>query len=448
MNIEPDKPTFQRVFFGLGGSVLGVFTLAVVLGIGIFRTESRQQILQRDGVLLGNVAQYLYENTEKTGLLELDLLDVALESSEIRGVVGVRLFSPLSELVDLVPTDLTHGALIAEDQARLAIGDPVSRFYKEFPLVALFPDLLAEEALQTAPLVEVVVPVDTGKEEAASAAIQYWLDGATVAAEFASLDKTLAGMGLLFVMGGSLIFAIVFLYARTRLLSMARVLSERNRSLQRANADLAIAARTSAIGSITSHLFHDLKNPLAGLKAYLRASSGNDEVLAVADRMQSLIDETLALIRQGDSPRETRLSLEEVRQLARQRLLGKGAANPARLVFRISGDCALSLNKAQMLLLVLHNLGDNALEASPPDTPVEVEFNGSADQLQVIVRDQGPGLPETVKARLFEPVPSHKVNGTGIGLTISSMIARHIPSRLELLASNSQGTAFQITIPL
>jgi signal transduction histidine kinase len=447
MHTKPDKPRFQKVFFAMGGSIVGIFALAVLAGIGIFRAEARHQILQRDGILLGSITRYLFINQETTGIPEVDLLELAFETSEIDGIIAVRVFHPTDTLVQMVPESLYPVSLASPDRQALAEGMPVTRYFPSFRPDTLFSDIEEVDAGKTVPLVEVITPISGWKDEP-MAAIQFWLDGSEMAAEFATLDRYLATIGIGFILGGGLIFSVVFLYARNRLIGMARVLAERNRSLERANTDLAIAARTSAIGSVTSHLFHDLKNPLAGLKAYLRVSSDNDEAVAVADRMQSLIDETLMMLREQESDRHVDLPMEEIVKMARKRLGVNSVSHPPEVRINASGDCRIPLHKVQMFLLILHNLVENARAASPRDKAVEVLLSGSDSALEATVEDAGPGLPAHVQSQLFEPVSSDKADGTGIGLAISSIIARHIPARLELLSTGPEGTRFQIHIPL
>jgi len=90
MPTEADKPRFQKIFLTMGGSVLGIFALAVLLGIALVRDGVRGQILQRDGVLLSSVAQYLHDGLNTSATAHWDLVELALESSEIRGVIAVR----------------------------------------------------------------------------------------------------------------------------------------------------------------------------------------------------------------------------------------------------------------------------------------------------------------------------------------------------------------------
>ena len=281
-------------------------------------------------------------------------------------------------------------------------------------------------------------------EGATVAIIQYWLDGEELAGELGQMDRFLMVLGTVFFLGGGLIFALVFLYARGRLLGMGSLLAERNASLRQANADLALAARTSAIGSVTSHLFHGLKNPLAGLKAYLRISGQDEEAMAIADRMQSLIDEALNVITE-DNPGGIELSSEEFHQLAQGRL-DRVANGQVRL--QTSGQGQIQAHKAQLALLVIRNLAENAVEASPSGEAVDIRMRINDSSFEAEVEDHGSGLPEQVRQRLFEPVQSTKTNGTGIGLAISSVIARHIPAALELVKSDASGTTFRIKVPL
>ena len=205
-----------------------------------------------------------------------------------------------------------------------------------------------------------------------------------------------------------------------------------------------MAARTSAIGSITSHLFHGLKNPLAGLKAYLQLAGHDEEALEITNRMQNLINESLSVIHDEEGGNNHPLTMEEFVDISKKRM---GIKPAGRVRLSCSGEGSLPAQKSQLLLLVMRNLVDNALEANG-DSPVLIEFNHTGSTLLSSVSDSGNGLPEHVKSNLFDPVKSTKENGTGIGLAISAVIARHIPAELKLAKSDSSGTTFSIEMPL
>lgn len=434
---------FHRIIFILGAFTLITYSAAIVVVMLFFHSVVSRQILDRDGSLLTSVSQHFYDNLVFAGA-EIDLFEVALEASEISGVIGVRLYTENGDLIERIPNTIYPTQLSGPDLEQLRNGDFINRHFPELPMDTLFSDVALTSRGGAYPVTEVLSPI-TSADSQLVAIIQYWIDGDEVAAEHQELVGNLKTMGIIFLLSGAFIFVVVFLFARQRLLMMGRVLAERNRSLEQANKELSMAARTSAIGSVTSHLFHGLKNPLAGLKTYLAVTQGDEEVVAIADRMQSLIDETLSVIRQQEETVAPDLSLDEFKELALSRLNGDSGR-----VFKIDfpADRNLSSRKAQLLLLVLRNLIDNAVEASPDGSTVTVRMHLNNDTVRAEIEDQGPGLPDVIRDNLFQPVKSSKEHGTGIGLAISAVIANHIPADLKLVRSNSQGTVFSVNMPL
>lgn len=428
---------FHRVILLLGSVTLAVYAGAIGAALLLLRLEVRDQILQRDAQLLGSVAEHLHERNQTSHEPE-DMLDIALESSEITGVIGVSIFSARGEPVYRVPASLDTVDISAADLQELAGGTPLSRHYPTVPLSLLFTDIEDIEEDRIYPLTEILAPIRNDRGRLV-AVIQYWLDGRPVADELAQLDDNLRLLAAGLVAAGTAVFLMVFLYARQRLLGMGRLLAERNRSLAKANADLALAARTSAIGSVSSHLFHGLKNPLAGLKTYLRLTGQDEEAVALTERMQSLIDETLSVLRSEPADSDAELNCDEVVDLVRQRI--QLVSGPS-LQISGSGTGTLPGRKAQLLILVLRNLVENAADATGPGGQVSLRLHLQEEAFEAVISDDGPGLPEAVRRRLFEPVQSAKANGSGIGLAISATIARHIPAELALKETGPRGTTF------
>lgn len=442
MKTRPAHQSFEKLLLVLGLSVVAIFSLSVLLGMSIVRSEVRDKMLQRDAALLQRVAQYLYDSPEESDLADWDIVDLALDSSEIEGIVAVRVFRPLDTLLEQVPETLVPVRLAAADQARLGQGLPIIRFFEAYPLQALFLQGNQTQALAEEPLLEIVIPL-LNRHNRPVASIQYWIDGNSLLAEFAQMDEHLVLWSLGFIGGGATIFGIVFLLARRRLAAMAALIADRNTALQKANRDLALAAKTSAIGAVASHLFHGLKNPLAGLKAYLQLTHGDAEAMDVANHMQSLIDETLGVLKTGSAQDQEVVSIGEAVDILRQKL---NPANTAPVHIASTAAGHLSAYQLQILQLILRNLTENALQAKGTDNRVDILFHEQAGMLALRVSDQGPGLPESVKAHLFAPVASARTGGSGIGLAISAVLARHLPGSLSLLYSSPRGTAFQIEI--
>jgi two-component system C4-dicarboxylate transport sensor histidine kinase DctB len=100
-----------------------------------------------------------------------------------------------------------------------------------------------------------------------------------------------------------------------------------------------------------------------------------------------------------------------------------------------------------LLRLILANLLQNALEASPPGATVGLVLRGEPERLVAEVSDRGGGIPEAVRARLFEPVRSGKEGGTGIGLAITRQLANYLGAEISLVASSEAGSTFRVSLP-
>jgi len=98
---------------------------------------------------------------------------------------------------------------------------------------------------------------------------------------------------------------------------------------------------------------------------------------------------------------------------------------------------------------VFHNLLVNACEAVPHDSGrVEVQVKKIPEGVRVRVADNGPGIPEEIRSRLFEPFVSHgKENGTGLGLSVVQKIVQDHGGDVALETATTQGAAIVVTFP-
>lgn len=95
---------------------------------------------------------------------------------------------------------------------------------------------------------------------------------------------------------------------------------------------------------------------------------------------------------------------------------------------------------------VLNNLISNSLEALDGSGKIEVDATRMKSHDRIIVRDDGPGIPRECRARLFEPLYSTKVKGTGLGLTICRQIIEQLGGTIGLLDEEEKGAAFEILL--
>ena len=124
------------------------------------------------------------------------------------------------------------------------------------------------------------------------------------------------------------------------------------------------------------------------------------------------------------------------------------AEREIRLAVTGSLPGCLANREANLTLLILENLLNNAIQATPRGKCVELSAQPDDGQVIFRVSDEGAGLPSHVRERLFSPVRSTKEGGSGIGLTICRQLALHIGASLDLESSTVNGTVFRVRVPL
>jgi PAS domain S-box-containing protein len=213
-------------------------------------------------------------------------------------------------------------------------------------------------------------------------------------------------------------------------------------------------------------LGHDLGNPLAAIRlssaALLARDTLTPEVRRVmlridgsAERMarlvKQLLDFTRARMAGGIPLRPREVSLEEV---CRRIIDELELVHPNRDIhLEVRGDCTGFWDEERMAQ-VLSNLVANALDHSPPGTPVSVRLEGVESLQRVEVHNTGAPIPEPLRARLFEPFhrteggPGRMARGgLGLGLYIVSQIVQAHGGRVEVDSSPEEGTRFILLLP-
>lgn len=105
----------------------------------------------------------------------------------------------------------------------------------------------------------------------------------------------------------------------------------------------------------------------------------------------------------------------------------------------------------KLMRQVITNLVSNAVKYSPPNSMIQVKLNGESQTFQMIVCDQGIGIPEKDQARLFEPFHRAKnvrdISGTGLGLAITKKAVELHGGTIQFESKANQGTCFTVLIP-
>jgi signal transduction histidine kinase len=223
---------------------------------------------------------------------------------------------------------------------------------------------------------------------------------------------------------------------------------------------LAAAERIAARREIARRVAHEIKNPLAPIRAAvetlrrLRARTDPafeeyfDEatrtVLDEVARISHIVSEFTRFARLPP-PNPAPMDLVE----AARSVVGLHKAEGIALTLSSDAKLGIVADRDQMVQ-ILTNLIQNALDAvrgtASPEVTVEVKQKG--DHARLVVRDNGPGFSPEVREHLFEPYLTTKAGGTGLGLAIVQRIVVEHGGDIALADEPSPGAALVVELPL
>jgi two-component system, OmpR family, sensor histidine kinase TctE len=99
------------------------------------------------------------------------------------------------------------------------------------------------------------------------------------------------------------------------------------------------------------------------------------------------------------------------------------------------------------VLQVVGNLLSNAFQATPDGGRISLSLARRNGTVHVTIEDNGPGIPEASRERLFRPFVSNTGGGTGLGLAIAKELSTALGGRLELESEVGRGSRFELVLP-
>jgi len=232
--------------------------------------------------------------------------------------------------------------------------------------------------------------------------------------------------------------------------------------LERSRNELKDAEKLASVGKLAASVAHEIRNPLTAIKMWLfsiqKQAAGDEELtrkLGVVSEEIRRLERIVRNFLEFSRPPELKLAVEPLPpildttlELVEPRI----AAQKARLLRRDAPDLPPVLADREQIKQVLLNLLGNAAEAAGEGGRIRVSSTAESEtdgRRMVVVRvsDSGPGIPDEVARRIFEPFFSTKDEGTGLGLCIAATIMARHEGRLVLESSDERGTTFAIHIP-
>ncbi len=227
--------------------------------------------------------------------------------------------------------------------------------------------------------------------------------------------------------------------------------------------ELLHANQLAVAGRMAVGLAHEIKNPLAGIKATVEVLSADldlesedrdlfERMVAEVERMERLLKNLLKFAR----PPQPQLEVTDLARLLDYTLKNlevtgvKAATVPVRLVRDFDPQAILIKADPAQLQQVLLNLYLNAIEALEQAGELTTRTRADVEQnlVRIEIEDNGPGISAAVLDNIFTPFFTTKSRGTGLGLPICQRLIEQHHGTITVTSEPGRGTCFMICLPL
>lgn len=242
-------------------------------------------------------------------------------------------------------------------------------------------------------------------------------------------------------------------------------LKESQTRLQELNTELLHVSRLSAMGQMAAVVTHELNQPLTAITSYMdtaalllsrggevpvtRLSGLLERAGQQATRAAEIIERLRGFMSRGETDKRIEPVpplLTEAAELALMGVKQKGVGIGVQPDLPDQKVLADKVQIQQVLLNLLRNAVEAVAEQDAPQVSLAAEARDQSVYISVI--DNGPGLPDEVQAKLFQPFVSTKRSGMGVGLSICHTIISAHDGSIRAEPNPAGGTIFRITLPV
>jgi two-component system NtrC family sensor kinase len=249
--------------------------------------------------------------------------------------------------------------------------------------------------------------------------------------------------------------------AATQDLSKKNVaLGQMNRLLIDLRRENASRVRLATLGQLAAQLAHEIGTPLSSVNGHLQlALLQRDLPQALRERLEVSVREIARIGRivrdyldstRSMEPERKPASLGKILQEAVEVAGGVERADRAPIVMEVAADPAEFITDAALLRQIVINLLTNGLDAVEKGGRVSLTADVQGEEVVILVRDTGTGIPPDDLRRIFEPFYTTKGRGkgTGLGLAICRELVAALGGKIEVESTAGAGSAFTVRLPL
>ena len=234
------------------------------------------------------------------------------------------------------------------------------------------------------------------------------------------------------------------------------VIQDRSKTME-LEQKLEFESRLAATGELAAGIAHEIRNPLASISGCIELLAQHltpeqeqdrrllDISLKETRRLNVLITDFLEFAKPKDDSKED-FPLGPLVQEVADAVLAGSQRPGVEILSKVPATISVQANRERMKQ-VFFNFFLNSIEAAPERAlKIEIDAVPIGPEIQIDVRDNGPGIPAHIAERIFDPFFTTKTNGTGLGLPTVAQILKAARGDIQLLPAG-QGAHFRLRLP-
>lgn len=214
--------------------------------------------------------------------------------------------------------------------------------------------------------------------------------------------------------------------------------------------------RLTAMGELVMKIAHEIRNPLGSIELFasllssdLKGTDHGDYANRISGSVRSLVNTLDNMLRftKEIKPRLEYYCLNDVIRETCDDFKELFASSKIQIFFSEDGTYRLPLDRG-LIRQALINILLNSVHAMPDGGTVDIRVKDAFENIEIAIKDNGTGMDEEIRSRMFEPFFSTKDRGTGLGMSITASIIKAHKGHIDVRSEAGIGTEFMITLPI